>query len=148
MGADEIAALAERLARQADRFLVVAADILAIGGDTVIDRGKGIARREPQGLARGAIALLPAPAIRQRDTIKTARGREIRIEPKRQLELGDAIVKTAIEQIDAGERIMRPRILAVGADRRQRRVFRDGNGFRHLLPAHMGGETCGRPPAG
>ena len=43
---------------------------------------------------------------------------------------------------------MRPRILAVGADRRQRRVFRDGDSFRHLLPAHMGGESvAGRQQA-
>ena len=43
MGADEVAALAQRFARQADRLGVVAADILAIGGDAAIDRGKGIA---------------------------------------------------------------------------------------------------------
>src|SRR6185295_19796820 len=85
-------------------------------------------------------ALLPAPAIGQRDTIEAARGREIRIEPKRQLEFGDAIIKTPLEQIDAGERVVRPRVLTVGPDRRQRRTLRDRNDLGHFLPAHVGAE--------
>ena len=54
VGADKIASLAQRFTREADRLRVIAADILAIGGDAAIDRGKGIARREFQRLARGA----------------------------------------------------------------------------------------------
>src|SRR3954463_4735930 len=137
---DEIGALPQRLTRQADRLRVILADILAIGGDAAIDRGKGIAGREFQRVARGAIAFLPAPAIGQRNAVKAARGRKTGIKPQRQLEFGDAIVEAPVKQIDAGERIVRPRVLAVGPDRRQRRALRHRNGFGHVLPAHMGAE--------
>src|SRR5690242_10434185 len=63
VGADEVGALAQRLPRQTDRLRVILADILAVGGNAAIDRGKGIAGREFQRLARGAIALLPASTI-------------------------------------------------------------------------------------
>ena len=43
VGADKVGALPQRFARQADRLRVILADILAIGGDAAIDRGKGIA---------------------------------------------------------------------------------------------------------
>ena len=43
VGADEIGALPQPFARQADRLRVIPADILTIGGDAAIDRGKGIA---------------------------------------------------------------------------------------------------------
>src|SRR4029079_329085 len=43
VGADKIASLAQRFTREADPLRVIAADILAIGGDAAIDRGKGIA---------------------------------------------------------------------------------------------------------
>jgi hypothetical protein len=44
VGADKVGTLPQRLTRQADRLRVILADILAIGGDAAIDRGKGIAR--------------------------------------------------------------------------------------------------------
>ena len=52
VGADEIGALAQRLAGEADRFLAIAADELAIGNDDAIDRGERIARGEPQRIQR------------------------------------------------------------------------------------------------
>src|SRR5215207_4561703 len=58
VSADKVGALPQRFTRQADRLRVILADILAISGDAAIDRGKGIARREFQRLARGAVAVL------------------------------------------------------------------------------------------
>ncbi len=51
MGADEVAALADALAREPHGFFVVAPDILRIGGDAIEDRGKRIARAQPQRTA-------------------------------------------------------------------------------------------------
>ena len=43
---------------------------------------------------------------------------------------------------------MRPCVLTVGADRRERGALRHRNRLRHLLPAHMGGEgVAGREQA-
>ena len=44
VGADEIAALADALARKTHRLIVVAPDELRVGSDAVIDRRKRIAR--------------------------------------------------------------------------------------------------------
>ncbi len=60
VGADEIAALAQRFAGEADRLDVVAADILAIGGDAAIDRGTGIAR-----LKRSACLAAASPSCQR-----------------------------------------------------------------------------------
>ena len=87
VGTDKIASLPQRFTREANRLHVIFTDILAIGGDAAIDRGKGIAGREFQRLARGTVALLPASAIGQRDTVDAARGRKIRIEPQRPVEV-------------------------------------------------------------
>jgi hypothetical protein len=48
VGADEIAALSDSLARQPDRLLVVASNELGVGGDAVIDCRERIARAQPQ----------------------------------------------------------------------------------------------------
>ena len=63
MPADEIAALPDSLVRQTDGFVVVVADELGVGGDTIIERGERIAWTEPQRATRGQIAFFPAPAI-------------------------------------------------------------------------------------
>ena len=39
VGAGEVAALADRLARKRDRFTIVPADELGVGGDAMVDRG-------------------------------------------------------------------------------------------------------------
>ncbi len=49
MCADEVAALAQRLARQPDRFVIVPAQKLGVGGDAVIDRRIRIAWAQSQG---------------------------------------------------------------------------------------------------
>src|SRR6266436_8219200 len=119
----------------------MAADELRIGGDAAIDPGERIARTEPQRMPRGAIALLPAPAIGQRHPVISPREREVGVERERQIEFGEAIVEAAVEKVDARQRTMRPGVLAVGADRRQRRALGDRYRLRHLLPAHMGAEN-------
>jgi len=70
--ADEIAALANALARKAHRLLVIASDELGVGGDTAMCRGKGIAGTQPQGVTRGQITFFPTPAIGQGDAIQPA----------------------------------------------------------------------------
>ena len=44
VGADEIAALPDALAREPDRLLIVARDEMGIGGDAAIDRRERVAR--------------------------------------------------------------------------------------------------------
>ena len=51
------------LAGQPNRLVIVAADKLRIGGNATIDRRKRIAWAQPQRVARGPVAFLPAPAI-------------------------------------------------------------------------------------
>ena len=128
------------LPRQADRLFVIAADELRIGGDAAIDRGERIARRKPQRMPCGTIALLPSPAIGQRHAVIAVSYRKIRIEAERELEFGEAILEPAIEKVDARQREMRPRVLAVGVDRSQRAALGDRHRFRHRLPAHVGAE--------
>ena len=53
-----------------------------------INRGQRIVRTQTQSALRGDSGLLPAPAIGQRQAVVTLGQREIRIEPQRQLELG------------------------------------------------------------
>ena len=125
VGADEIAALTDALARQPHRLVVIASDELGVGGDAVVDRRKRIARAQPQRAARGRVAFLPAPAIGQRQAVIALGQREIWIEAQRQLELGQRVVEAPREQIDAAQRVVRPGVLAVGPDRRQRRALGD-----------------------
>ena len=61
IGAGEIAALPGRLARQRNRFLIVPSDELGIGGNAVIDRGRGIARALADGALRRRIGILHRP---------------------------------------------------------------------------------------
>jgi hypothetical protein len=63
VGAGEIAALTDRLARKSDSLLVVSSDKLGVGGDSVIDRGKRVARTQPNCTLRGFMGFLPAPAV-------------------------------------------------------------------------------------
>ena len=63
VGADEIAALAQRLARQPHRLVIIASEELGVGGDADIDRRKRIARAQSQRAAGGLVALLPAAAV-------------------------------------------------------------------------------------
>src|ERR1700692_3454709 len=88
VGADEIAALSDPLARKPYRLVVVVAAELSVGGDAKIDRRKRIARTAPPGTRRRRIGLFPAPAISQSEAVIALGEREIRIEPQRQLELG------------------------------------------------------------
>src|SRR6195256_5366008 len=71
VGADEIAALSDALARKTHSLVVVAPDELGIGGDAVIDRRERIARTQPQRTARGQVGLFPTPAIGQRQAVIT-----------------------------------------------------------------------------
>src|SRR5712664_2189504 len=53
VGAGEIAALTDRLARKSDSLLVVSSDKLRVSGDAVVDRGRGVARAQSNGTLRG-----------------------------------------------------------------------------------------------
>ena len=125
VGADEIAALPNAVAGKTHRLVVVAPDELGVGGDAVVNRRKRIARAQPQRAARGQVAFLPAPAIGQRQAVIALGKREVRIEPQRQLEFGQRVVEAPPEQINAAQRMVRPGVLAVGRDRRQRRALGD-----------------------
>src|SRR6266849_2600411 len=63
VGAGEIAALTDRLARKSDSLLVVSSDKLGVGGDPVVDCGRWIARAQSNGTLRGLVGFLPAPAV-------------------------------------------------------------------------------------
>ena len=78
VGADEIAAQPDALARKPHRLVVVAADVLGIGDDAVKNRRERIARAQPQRAARGQVGFFPAPAIRQREAVIALRQREVR----------------------------------------------------------------------
>src|SRR5436190_3340137 len=65
VGAGEIAALTDRLARQGDSLLVVSSDKLRIGGDSVINRGRRVARAQSNGTLRGFMGFLPTPTVGQ-----------------------------------------------------------------------------------
>src|SRR4051812_18891349 len=119
MGADENAALSQPPARHAHPPSLLTPDILAANGNAAADRSERVSRAEPQRLARGIVTFLPTPPIRERQTVEAACRREIRVQLQRQLEFGDAIIEPLLEQIDGGQRIVRPGIFAVGADRRE-----------------------------
>src|SRR5262249_48155569 len=80
VGANEIAALPDGLARQLHRLVVVASDELGVGGDAGIDRREWIARAQPQCAAGGLVGLPPAGAIGQGKAIIALGQREIWIE--------------------------------------------------------------------
>ena len=123
IGAGEVAALPGRLARQCNRFLIVPSDELGVGRNAVIDRGRGVARALADGALRRRIGVRPPTAIAQRQGVVPLRQREVRVELERQLELGQRMIEPARGEVDAGERGMRPGILAVGGNRRQCRSF-------------------------
>jgi hypothetical protein len=140
MAADEVGLQAQALARQADRLVVVAADELRVGGDAAIDRCAGVARAQPERPARREVAVFPTAAIGQRQPIEALGQREAGIELQGELELGQAVVEATGEQQGVAQRMMCPRVLAVGANRRPRRALGDRHGGRHVLPTHVGGE--------
>ena len=109
-----------------------------------IDRRIRIARAEPQRAARRFVRLAPAPAVGERQAVIALRQREIGIEAQRGFELGQRILEAPRKQMDVAERVVRPGVLAVGADR----VERGALGKRHrggqVQPAHMGGEHVAR----
>src|SRR5262249_56882821 len=120
--ADEIDPLADPLARQPKRLVVVASHELSIGSDGAADREERIARAEPQPTAGSLAAFLPAPDKREHQAVEALRQRKVRIEVQRRLELGKRVLETAQIEIDGRKRKMRPGILAVGTDRRQCRA--------------------------
>jgi len=63
MRADKIGALADTLARQPHRLVVVASDELRISGDAMIDRQKRITRAQAQGAACRLSGFLPARTV-------------------------------------------------------------------------------------
>jgi len=63
VSAGEIAAQTDRLARKTYGLRVVFPDKLGVGGDAVINRGKRVARAQPQRTLRGFTGFLPASAI-------------------------------------------------------------------------------------
>ena len=125
MGAGEIAAKADGGARQPDRLIVIASDVLGQTGRAIIERQ----RTDRAGLAasRGAPprCLLASGRKSQCGGVIVLGLREIRIEPQRQIEFGQRIVEAPRNQIDGAKRIMRPGVFAVGADRRQRGTLGD-----------------------
>src|SRR5262249_6814811 len=111
--ADEIAAVPDAFARKVYRLIVVAPDELGVRGNTAIKCRKWIPRAQAQRAARGQIAFLPPPAIGQHEAVISLRQREVWIESQRQLELGQRVIETPSEEINAAQRVMRPRILTV-----------------------------------
>ena len=99
MGADEVAALPEAFARQSNGLLVIAPDELRVGGDAAKNRRKRIARAQPQRAPRGNAAFFPPPGIGQHQTVIALRQREVRIEPKRDLQFRQRILETPRKQI-------------------------------------------------
>ena len=99
MGADEVDALPEAFARQSNGLVVVAPDELRVGGDAAKNRRKRIARAQPQRAPRGNAAFFPPPGIGQHQTVIALRQREVWIEPKRELQFGQRILKTPLKQI-------------------------------------------------
>jgi hypothetical protein len=79
VGAGQIAALPDGVARKRNRLGIVSPDKLGIGGDAVIDCQRRIARRLPDGALRGNMRLPPPPAIGQGLRVLTLRQRKIRI---------------------------------------------------------------------
>src|SRR5208282_4244389 len=117
MRADKIGALADALARQPRRLVVIASEELSVGGDSVMDSQKRIARAQPHRPTRGQGAFLPAPAVAHSQSIIPLRQREIWIEAQRGLEFGQGVVKAPRrEQIDAPQREVRPGVLAIATD--------------------------------
>src|SRR6516165_11874143 len=88
VGTDEIRTQTQPLAGETDRLLVVSADELAVGSNSIVDRGKGIPRAQAQRLARCAIAFFPPAAIGERDAVIASGGRETGIELQRELKFG------------------------------------------------------------
>src|SRR5271166_3910130 len=80
MSADEVAALTQRLARKADRLVVVAADELGIGRDAEIQRRGWIARAEPQRAADRQISFRPPSGIAESCAVEGLRKGKVRIE--------------------------------------------------------------------
>jgi len=114
VGADEIRTQTQPLAGETDRLLVVSTDELAVRSNPIVDRGKGVPRAQAQRLAGCAIAFFPAAAIGECDAVIASGGLETGIELQRDLKFGEAVVEAAREQINARQRVMRPRVLAVG----------------------------------
>ncbi len=136
MGADEVAAVPDAFARQPNGLVVIAPDELRIGGDAAKHGGKRITRAQPQRAARGSTALFPAPGIAQHQAIIALRQREVRIEPKRDLQFGQRILEASSEQIGRTQCVMRPGIFAVGQDRSLRRTLGQRH-HRRIRPTHV-----------
>jgi hypothetical protein len=87
----------------------------------------------------GLLGLLPAAAIGQRDAVVALGQREVGIEPQRRFEFSQRIVEPPAKQIGATERVVSPRIFAVGPDRCQGRPLGE---WRHRLvrPTHVDAE--------
>ena len=94
MGADEVAALPDAFARQSNGLVVIAPDELRVGGDAAKHGRKRIARAQPQRAPRGNAAFFPPPGIGQHQTVIALRQREVRIEPKRDLQFRQRILET------------------------------------------------------
>ena len=116
----------------------------------MVDRERRIARAQPDGALGGLESLLPSTAIAQRQSVIPLRQRKIRIELQRRLEFCEAVVVPARREVDAAERGMRPRVLVVGHDRRERGTLGDRCRGLEVGPAQMdadhmgGGQQCQR----
>src|SRR5262249_27424472 len=138
--ANEIATLPKTLARQPNCLVIIASDELGIGGDPAIDSRERIARAEVQHAAYSEVSFSPPSAIGERHPVRTMRQREVRMESQCQLELGQRIVEAPFEQMRVAQRVVSPRVLAVGLESGKRGAFGDGRSRCHVSPTHVSTE--------
>ena len=133
--------LADSVARQSYRLVVIAIEEFRVGGNAVVNCRERIAGAHQQRSASGLVALLPAVAPAEHQAIYAQRQREIRIEAQRRLEFGQRILVTSDVHIGGRQRKMRPGILVVGTQR----CLGHAMGYRHgdlaVLPTHLGIES-------
>ena len=113
---NKIMPLSQSVAAEPDGLIIVAANKPRIRGHAAITRSKGITGAEAQCVTRLSVTVLPKPAKGQRSPIVSSCQGKIWVQPEREVVLRYRIVKTAIEQIDAAQRIVGPGIFAIRAD--------------------------------
>src|SRR6185437_7596753 len=99
------------LARECDRFRIVAPDIGGVGGDPIKDRSEWTARRQPQRAVGGLCALAPVPAPGQHQAATAVRERKTRVEPQCGFERVERVGDAAKTGVNEGAPEMSPGIL-------------------------------------
>ena len=88
MCTDEIGALTQRVTGEAHGLLVTVSKKPGVGRNSHVEGRIGIARTEAQRAAGCLVAVLPAPAVGQRQAVVALSQCEVRIEPKSAFEFG------------------------------------------------------------